>query len=282
MEKTFHTSEEDRRSDERRIEHRLIAMTHQLFIDHYVNRDMDAVLAVMADDLVWFGPMDCQQAFSAEEMRRVVEPEYETHVRLTNENWGGRMVGGSCVVFGTFTVDLREEGHPEVELHQSVTAVWGLSSEGAHIVHLHVSSAYDVPARIGEPLKRGEDAIAYMMADVSSSNQKQRAKIRFESVGGRVHYLTESEILYVETKRPVCRVVHSSGSFSIRSSLEKEAKRLSDSFIRVHRGYLVNRERVASVRRYRAVFDNGDECPIAEHRFLEVVESLEKTAPLRG
>ncbi len=282
MKRSFPAAEGGRRSDERRIKHRLIAKTHQLFIDHYVNRDMDAVLAVMADDLVWFGPMDCQQAFSAEEMRRVIEPEYETYVRLTNENWGARVVGGSCVVFGTFAINLREKGHQEVELHQSVTAVWGMSSEGAHIVHLHVSSAYDIPARAGEPLKPGEDAVAYVVADVSGGDRKQRTKIRFESVGGQVHYLTEGEILYLETKRPVCRVVHSDGSFTVRSSLEKEAKRLSDSFVRVHRGCLVNRDRVTSVRRYRAVLDSGDECPVAEHRFLEVVESLEKGVLLRG
>lgn len=97
-----------------------------------------------------------------------------------------------------------------------------------------------------------------------------------------MHYLADDEILYLETKRPVCHVVHSGGTFAIRSSLDKEAKRLPKSFVRVHRGYLVNVERVASVRRYRVVFDNGDECPVAEHRFLEVVESLEKTTPLLG
>lgn len=271
---------DDRQSGDKSIQRHFIAMTHQLFVDHYVNRDMDAVLELVAEDLTWFGPMDCHRATSAEEMRRIIQPEYDTQVHLANENWGARMVGGAYVVFGTFVLDLREKGHPELELHQAVTAVWGMSDDGPCIVHLQVSSAYDVPSRIGQPLEPGENCIDYVLADVSSMAKNQSMKIRFESVGGQVHYLMDDEILYLETKRPVCNVVHSGGTFAIRSSLDKEAKRLPKSFVRVHRGYLVNVERVASVKRYRAVFDNGDDCPIAEHRFLDVVEVLEKTAPL--
>ena len=269
-----------RQNGGRQIQRRVIAKTHQLFIDHYVNRDLDAVIGVMASDLTWFGPMDCQQAFSAEGMRRIIEPEYDTHVRLSNENWGVRSTGGTHVVFGTFEIGIREAGRAEIVLHQSATAVWAMTEEGPRVVHLHLSSAYDVPARIGQPCERGENAVAYVVADASSIAKKQSAKIRFESVGGQVHYLADDEILYLETKRPTCHVVHSGGTFAIRSSLEKESQRLPKTFARVHRGYLVNVERVASVKRYRVVFDNGAECPIAEHRFLEVVEKLEKKAPL--
>lgn len=268
------------RFSDKRIQRRVISMTHQLFIDHYVNRDMDAVLSVMARDLSWFGPMDCQRAFTAEGMRRLIEPEYDTFVRLANENWGVRPVGGAYVVFGTFEIGLQEPNRAEVVLHQAATAVWGVTDDGPRIVHLHLSSAYDVPARIGQPLERGENAVAYVVADAVVNRKKQQSKIRFESVGGQVHYLAADEILYLETKRPVCNVVHSGGSFSIRSSLEREAKRLPESFVRVHRGYLVNAARVVSLRRYRVEFDNGDDCPIAEHRFLDVAETLEETAPL--
>lgn len=278
--RTGDTQPNERQPGDRTIQRRVIAMTHQLFIDHYVNRDLDAVINVMARDLTWFGPMDCQQAFSAEGMRRIIEPEYDTHVRLSNENWGVRSTGGTYVVFGTFEIGLQETGRAEIVLHQTVTAVWGATEEGLRILHLHLASAYDVPARIGQSCERGENAVAYVVADAVSSIRRQQAKIRFESVGGQVHYLAEDEILYLETKRPVCHVVHSGGMFPIRSSLEKEAQRLPKSFVRVHRGYLVNVERVSSVRRYRVVFDNGDDCPIAEHRFLDVVDVLEKKAPL--
>lgn len=271
-----HPQSDGMRMNEQQLRKRVVALTHKLIIDHYVARDLDAVVENLADDVTWFGPMDCQQAFSVDELRCILEPEYGNMVKVNDENWGVRIVGGAYVVFGTYEVDLRETGGPGALLHQSVTAVWGLTEEGPRIIHLHVSSAYDVPSRIGEPMERGGDGIAYVVADMVKSTQRQGPKIRFESLGGQVHYLLADEIRYIETKRPVCHVVHLTGSFFIRSSLDKEAQRLPESFIRVHRGYLVNAEHVASFRRYRVVFDNGSECPIAEHRYLAVAAELEQ------
>ena len=166
-------------------------------------------------------------------------------------------------------------------MNQSATAVWGMAGKGLRVVHLQVANAYDVPARIGRPAEQGENGIAYVVSDVAAANKRQSVRLRFESLGGRVHYLMDSEILYLEANRPLCNVVHNAGSFSIRSSLSTEAGRLPPSFVRIHRACLANVDRMVSCRRYWAVFDDGSECPIAERRYSEVTEIVGKMMQAR-
>ena len=53
----------------------IAAMSRQVLVDHYVNRDIVAVMRRMAPDMTWIGPLACQRTCSAEDMRRMLEPE---------------------------------------------------------------------------------------------------------------------------------------------------------------------------------------------------------------
>ena len=68
----------------------IAAMSRQVLVDHYVNRDIVAVMRRMAPDMTWIGPLACQRTCSAEDMRRMLEPEYGTAAEMFDESWGVR------------------------------------------------------------------------------------------------------------------------------------------------------------------------------------------------
>ncbi|MRX81741.1 hypothetical protein GJG86_04450 [Eggerthella sp. HF-4214] len=259
----------------------MVARSRRVLVDHYVRRDIDSMMAPMADDMTWIGPLSCQHARSAAEMRSLVEPEYGNRVELVDEHWGIRTVGATCVVVATYGAFVPDSTASEVEFRQSATFVWGLSPEGPRIVHLHISNAYDVPPRVERTSVPGEDPIDYAVVSVTASRSEGHDPIRFDEPGGRARFIAEDRIVCLDAAEEGCVVVHDGGSFAGRERLSSIEQKLPPCFVRTHRSCVVNAHRVESMWRYRVEFDDGSTRPIAERRYLDVVESIEKFAGRR-
>lgn len=261
----------------------IVGASKQIMADHFTNRDLDAVMRFMAPDLTWVGPLACQHARSAEDMRRIIEPEYGTSVGIFDDTWGIREVAGARVVVGTFSISIPQLEGPDVVLLESCTFVWALTPAGPRVVHLHVSSAYDVPSRIDRPAVVGEDGVGYVVDSVTAP-AIQRARIRFDVPGGEERYVAEDRIVSLEAAGKGCTVVCDGGvSFPERERLVRVAERLPAGFVQTHRSCIVNARRVLAVRRFEAVMDDLTCRPIADRRYLEVAEAIERAAgrPLR-
>lgn len=256
----------------------VLDLSRKVLVDHYVRRDIEAMMAPMDEAMTWVGPLACQHARSAADMRALVEPEYGSAVELVDEHWGIRSVGAARVVVATYGAVVPDSPAADVVFRQSATFVWGLSAGGPRIVHLHISNAYDVPARIERACEPGEDPVGYAVASVAASPDSRRSSIRFDEPGGLSRFVPEDSVLCLDAAGEGCVVVCDEGSFVERERLSAIEGKLPASFVRTHRSCIVNARRVKSMRRYRVAFDDGMTRPVAERRYLEAVEAVERAA----
>lgn len=256
----------------------VLALSRKVLVDHYVRRDIEAMMAPMDEAMTWVGPLACQHARSAAEMRALVEPEYGNAVELVDEHWGIRSVGAARVVVATYGAVVLDSPAADVVFRQSATFVWGLSAEGPRIVHLHISNAYDVPARVERACEPGEDPIGYAVASVATSPDSRRSSIRFDEPGGLSRFVSEDSVLCLDAAGEGCTVVCDGDSFAERERLSTIEGKLPACFVRIHRSCIVNARRVESMWRYKVAFDNGLTRPVAERRYLEAVEAIERVA----
>lgn len=260
----------------------IVGMSRQVLVDHYVNRDIDAVMRHMAFDMTWIGPLACQHARCAEDMRCMLEPEYGTPAEMFDESWGVRQLDGARVVIGTYRARVPQSAAPELEFLQSATFVWAMASDGPKVVHLHLSNAYDVPASLDRPAVPNEDGVEYVVDSVAlTAAPHKRLAFNVPSEGAR--YLSEDRVLCLDAAEAGSAVVWEGGEFFVRERLAAVECDLPASFVRVHRSCIVNAKRVSALHRFEVVLDDGSACPIAERRYLDVAEAVERIVgkPLR-
>lgn len=97
---------------------------------------------------------------------------------------------------------------------------------------------------------------------------------RVVSITEAVYIMQESEILYIEAMGG--HVVWHCMNKIIEStdSLKNVIIRLSNDFVRVHRGYMVNKKMVTSIQRCSVTMINGDVIPIPYKKYVNVRKQL--------
>lgn len=256
----------------------MVALSRKVLVDHYERRDIDGVMRVMAEDLTWVGPLENQHAHRAVDMRAIIEPEYGIRVRMVDDEWVVRSLPSARVVVGRYGLVVDGTEVEELVFRQAATFVWIPAPAGPRVVHLHLSSAYDVPPRVDEPFSPGEDGIAYVIDAVTPPVTGKRSRIRFETDEGDVRFVAEDRIVRAEAQGRGSSVVFDEGAFHTHERLTQLEERLPEWFVRTHRSCLANARRIVSLRRFAAVMDDGSECPIAERRYLEVGEAVDRAA----
>lgn len=255
----------------------IVSLSRATLVNHYERRDLEAVMRVMIDDLTWVGPLDEQHAHTAADMLRIIEPEYGTRVRMVDEDWGIRTAEGARIVVGRFglVADGTEVEH--LVFRQAATFVWALTPAGPRVVHLHLSNAYDVPARVDQSFTPGEDGIAYTIDATTMPASSKRQRIRFETDETEMRFVAEDRILCLRAEGRGVIVVFDEGTLYTTERLTQLEDRLPAWFVRTHRRCIVNARRAVGVHRFAIHMDDGSECPIAERRYLDIVEAIEDT-----
>ncbi|MBE6203649.1 MAG: response regulator transcription factor [Rikenellaceae bacterium] len=113
-----------------------------------------------------------------------------------------------------------------------------------------------------------------------AQNEAESSDMEFLSV--KADYKTQlvkiSDIVYLESAGEYVRL-HIEGSHSITTLFRlknMETSLPSDSFLRVHRSYIVNLKRISSYTKGRIFLDNGEYIPLGENykaRFLEYFDN---------
>ena len=103
-------------------------------------------------------------------------------------------------------------------------------------------------------------------------NEKDRKKVTI-SAGKEMGFFYVDDIFYVEAELSKTHFMTVSGEFVVALTItEAEELLREDGFIKIHRSYLVNANRLKEIKRRTAILDNGKELPISKYRLQQVRE----------
>lgn len=243
--------------------------------NHY-DRNMDEVFQYMTKDVVWIGPLDFQWANSAEQMKEILIPEYGLRCIMTDEEYALAAKNKDMwVTYGRYTVSTNDKANIFVQLKCRFTFVWKKIENSLKIVHLHVSQSYDYPRGRKTTYKQGQNPFEYVAHIIENTSNEE--KLSFRDIQGRLHYLRESEIIYVVADNLCCKICHVNGEFTVRIKISQLEQRLSKNFIKIHRSYLVNINAIQEMERFRLKVYNNIWLPIPARKYPEIREKLNYT-----
>lgn len=100
------------------------------------------------------------------------------------------------------------------------------------------------------------------------------AEHRIKATNESIYYIEENEILYIESQHNHV-IWHCTGREILSNdSLYHLEEMLSEKFVRIQRGYIVNKYHVKYIQRCEAVMRNGDILPIPCKKYIMVRELL--------
>mgnify|MGYP000034291642 FL=1 len=100
-------------------------------------------------------------------------------------------------------------------------------------------------------------------------------KIVVEGINGKVFFINESQILYVEAKLRNCDIFMQNGEvIHGKMSFADFEKSLDEYFVKVHRSYIVNIQHVTVIRFCELVMSNGRVIPVPQKKYAKVREEL--------
>lgn len=89
-----------------------------------------------------------------------------------------------------------------------------------------------------------------------------------------IYNTKETELLYVEAMGNHTLWHCMYNTIESLHSLKDVEDRLSDDFVKIHRSYIVNKQRVREIKRCAAIMENGDEIPIPYKKFVKIKQKL--------
>ncbi len=153
----------------------------------------------------------------------------------------------AAIITGSFYAVMVQDSGKETQELLNSTIVFRTDAAGMKLKHIHISSV--IP-----------EEKQYCIKDISE----------------RLYFLRDEEIYYVESRHNHviwhCRnaILESTGS------LKESKKMLSEVFLRIQRGFIINRNHVHKVDRCYVEMDNGERLPIPVKKYCEVKKELMK------
>lgn len=142
------------------------------------------------------------------------------------------------------------------------------SSGSANANSANTSSANDASDNVeGVKVKGGEEDIADEGTTISDNNiERIEGDILFVKVDYRIVRISVSDITYIESQSEYLKLHMASGpSLMVLMSIKRMAELLPvDSFVRIHRSYIVNMRHVMDIARMRVRIDADTILPIGE------------------
>lgn len=142
------------------------------------------------------------------------------------------------------------------------------SSGSANANSANTSSANDTSDNVeGVKVKGGEEDMADEGTTISDNNiERIEGDILFVKVDYRIVRISVSDITYIESQSEYLKLHMASGpSLMVLMSIKRMAELLPvDSFVRIHRSYIVNMRHVMDIARMRVRIDADTILPIGE------------------
>ncbi|MCI1344712.1 MAG: LytTR family transcriptional regulator, partial [Atopobiaceae bacterium] len=103
-----------------------------------------------------------------------------------------------------------------------------------------------------------------------------RESIVLRDADGISHFLSLSDIVYIEASRQSTLVHAVTGTFRMSEGITHLLTRLDGKFVRIHRGFAVNVDHVEGMRPGYVMLDEGTSLPVPSRRTREVADDLRR------
>lgn len=219
---------------------------------------LDSVLDLLYTDIVWI--RDDYEFFiiGAERVCRMTQME-ENECGLMGEEYIVVYEGNeNCIIAGKILIGSNSCGQDSEGLLYHVTAFWTGLNQKPLLRHIHLS-------RIGN---------RFLLPEVFSKKHKMVFQYEVKDRENNTYCLRDVDILYIESQKNYliwhCRKYN----LTIRGTMSYYQERMSPSFIRIHKSYLVNISYVVKINRCFLKMKNGDEIQIPVKKYRQVKERI--------
>jgi len=228
-------------------------------------------------DVVFMGEAEECYAIGAEKFAEAIEKCTSTIAECVIKNQKFKCVHSSkniVVIVGLYTVLYNIDGTLRGN-DERTTFVWTHENKKWQLVHIHIS----IPNESAVYEEGSNAAIYKQKFDLQKLAVKSENTdiIVVKDVEGNRHYITEDEIIYVEADNMNCIMHCLADTFVVRLTLKELQDMLSETFIRVHKSYIVNRHYVVNISRYVLSVIRDMEVPVSKEKYMEFKEFFAET-----
>ena len=133
----------------------------------------------------------------------------------------------------------------------------------------YISEGYEVDALhyLMKPVNKEK---VFRVMEKAVSNLKEEEKVLFVQENGEMLKILTKNIFYVEVFSHSCIIHTTEGVIETKMPISDMEQKLFDGFIRVHRSYLVNLERIKKIAKTEIVMENGNVVPLARRKYRDV------------
>ncbi|ALU13834.1 LytTR family transcriptional regulator [Eubacterium maltosivorans] len=246
----------------------LTALTERIMEAHG-ERDLEFVMRYMDEHVLWIGALQNQYIHGKKAMREVLELEQDVPVCTEGADCEiAYRTADTVIVTGRLNAYTDPKTGYVLKQNQRLTFVYQKQPEGWRVVHLHVSNEWDV-LQEGEvfPYACGRETYRYMQKQI---DEKQQASQKVEvHIRKRPYILETHSILFIEAFKHHSMICRVGDRVQVDESITALAKRLPDTFLRVHRSFIINLNYVDHLE-YSSVFlRDGIDVPIPKQHYRE-------------
>lgn len=254
----------------------IVELTRKVIRSFY-QREIQENLDYVHDDFVWIGALDFQFAKSKQAFLKLIESEMkaepfqifdEEYTLLTRDR-------NTIVVYGRFRLLLELSQEEQVRTHTRITAVWQHMDGALYLMHVHGSNAQDVPIQMSRAPIQSHQEVAFFEYLNSIEQTGVSNKLSFREVQGKYHFFLPNEVMYLKANGQGAIVYTKDQEIKVSNILAAHIKRLPDTFLRIHKSYVVHQAYVESLCRYTITLTDGTTLPVGKERYMNLKRILQ-------
>lgn len=246
-------------------------------VQSFYDRNIKNHIHYLSDDFMWIGAFDFQYTLCKNDFLCIIQSEISSFpFTMIDEEF--TLISKSpttYIISARFKLIAHTDNNTTIRTHTRMTVIWKYYGEELKLCHVHGSNAQDIPLSINNAVMNtalNDDFSSYInsLHFIDNSN-----KIAFRTKSGAFRYFTEREILYLEANSQSTFLHTYSECIELYSHLLTNAERLSQSFYRIHKSYIVNTAFIKSLERYKVILTTSAHLPISKEKYIAFRDFLQ-------
>ena len=263
------------------LESQVLLLTRQTVNSFYSRKPEDTV-ANMASDFMWIGAYDYQWCEGLDEFLATTRSEYAAPApALSDEEYRVLCHDRTYwTVYGRYVATNPLDDGSALICHVRCTLVWERRENRFILRHIHGSNAQDVPvlaeAPHAEPGTWNNNFIEYVKAMSLHASSTQRLPFRACADKSGCRYLYPTDIVYMKAANQHTFVYTKDGTIEVDGLLSSHLAGLPETFLRIHKSYVVNTLYAVGLCRYRVTLLDGSKIPVSKALYMDVKQFLNR------